>query len=149
MCHLISSKDVFYDRPQTVNVGGRAYDNIIFSRINDIIDGDNKRKQVHVMDSTSANFITYVQGDKVIRSEEHYVKPLTKRLGNKVYSNITSKLEVEGKNCETYIIESPFGNYNKVRVYPSGHIMDCSELQNRVILRKLAAPFKKFAQLIR
>ncbi len=148
MSHLISTSRMSFESPKRLVVGGKVYDNITGEAVFDIVDSDNSRKQVYYLDGNRSSYSSYVQNDKVVRSTEFYYRPVTRRLGDKVYNNITSKRMIAGKNYVTYVIESPSGGYNEVREYNSGHVLDTKELKSRALKRKLVSPFKKLAQII-
>lgn len=149
MYHIISTNCESFYPAKTMNVAGNKYHNIVSSSFKDFVDSDEKRKQVYFLRAKNSDHVVYVENNKVARTEEVYDKPRTMKFGDKVYSNITSKLNLADKNYDTYVVEDPRGDFRKIRVrQKTGSVLDTRDVCVRALKRKIFGPIKRLVQIL-
>lgn len=147
MTYIITESSTYYPSSRDVQVADRVYPGVHTHVVKNLVDNDGRRKVVNYLDGDKSDFVSYVENNKVVRSEERFLYPQTMTLGNKTYSGIVSKVEIPGK-YETYSVFKPNGYFNDIRVRANGTTVDMNEFRNKLMLRKFKAPFVKMARLI-
>ncbi len=147
MTYLISETSTYFKNPCDVRVADKVYKNINTHISKDMIDNDGRRKLVNFLDGEMSEIVSYVEHNKVVRSEERFMRPQVMRLGDKVYSGVVSKVTIPDK-YDLYSIFKPNGDYNNIKVRPNGTVLDINGIKHYAKMRKIKAPFQKLARLI-
>ncbi len=149
MCHLISSEYKSFQTSRTLCIAGNQYHDIASSSFKDFVDADEKRKQVYYLRAKDSEHAVFVENNRVARSEELFDYPRTMKFGEKFYPNITAKIKLADKNYDTYLSESPYGDFRELRVrHKTGSVLDITDLRARVLQRKIGGVIKKLAQIL-
>lgn len=147
MTYLFSESSTYYKSPTSVRVGDRVYHNITSHITKDMLDDDGRRKVVNYLDGKTSDFVSYVENNKVVRSEEMFHTPKVMKFGDRVYKGVVSKVTIPEK-YDMYNVFTPDGHFNNVKVRANGSVLDINELYSQLKVRKLKSSFKALARLV-
>ena len=147
MVAIISSQSYFFNSPQDVKVQDTVYKNAWSHDIKEFVDNDGVTKTVNYLDTADSEIASYVENNKIVRSEEYYHFPQRMTLGGKTYSGVFAKTTIPGK-YSTYHISDSLCCENSVRVRENGSVLDIGQLRKKVAMRKMKQPFVRVARIL-
>ena len=141
MCKLITSCIKEFEKPMKIRIADRDYEGIVSQSTKKLLDEDGKVKTLHNLTSLRSDISSYVENGKVVRSLECFNEARTLKLGNKVYSNVVSRLSIP-MEPDVYTIMDKSGRINNVKVWKNGMTSDTKEMKAAYLKKQIGQGVK-------
>lgn len=134
----------YFNNPQSVNIANKTFNNVALRDTRNYMQ-DNKMHSVSYLTTDKAKYSVYETDGKVSRVLKTYNKPVERKFGDRVFSNIVSSM-IDENGVKTYENINRGYTITKISVDKAGKVLNINEPFEIRLFNKLKKFIGKIAK---
>ena len=134
----------YFNNPQSVNIANKTFKNVAWCDTRNYMQ-DDKMHSVSFLTTDKAKYSVYETGGQVSKVFKTYNKPVERKFGDRVFSNIVSSM-IDENGVKTYENISRGYTITKISVDKAGKVLNINEPFEIRLFNKLKKFIGKIAK---